>query len=142
MRRYQCNCLTLETWFFCCKSVCFGTEWISFYYFFSFGSSSRLTVRIYLVVYCLFNGSSNPHRYPIGKKRMQPLVSFVTTCTSKISLANLFLCFGCIEHSWKKKSIQLSQCSVCIIWTSVTYCGSRSINYFIQEMWTAKRMLS
>ena len=23
----------------------------------------------------------NPYRYPIGKKRMQPLVSFVTTCT-------------------------------------------------------------
>jgi divalent metal cation (Fe/Co/Zn/Cd) transporter len=22
----------------------------------------------------------NPYRYPIGKKRMQPLVSFVTTC--------------------------------------------------------------
>jgi divalent metal cation (Fe/Co/Zn/Cd) transporter len=23
----------------------------------------------------------NPYRYPIGKKRMQPLVSFFTTCT-------------------------------------------------------------
>jgi divalent metal cation (Fe/Co/Zn/Cd) transporter len=32
----------------------------------------------------------NPYRYPIGKKRMQPLVSFVTTCTSKILLAHLF----------------------------------------------------
>jgi len=32
----------------------------------------------------------NPYRYPIGKKRMQPLVSFVTTCTSKFLLAHLF----------------------------------------------------
>jgi divalent metal cation (Fe/Co/Zn/Cd) transporter len=37
--------------------------------------------------------TSNPYRYPIGKKRMQPLVSFVTNCTVTICLANLFVTY-------------------------------------------------